>query len=76
MVDALLSRETPPSVEELMDEQDILSECKAQNNKCVYSLCPMTTFARAVDFLPRNFMADMLYYSLPFIIHAFATADS
>jgi len=32
-VDALLSRETPPSVEELMDEQDILSECKAQNNK-------------------------------------------
>jgi hypothetical protein len=32
-VDAILSRETPPSVEELMDEQEILNECKAQNNK-------------------------------------------
>jgi SIT4-associating protein SAP185/190 len=32
-LDALLSRETPPSLEELMDEQDVLAECKAQNNK-------------------------------------------
>lgn len=32
-LDTLLSRETPPSVEELLDEQDILAECKAQNNK-------------------------------------------
>lgn len=35
-LDTLLSRESPPSVEELLDEQDILAECKAQNNKCVY----------------------------------------
>ncbi|TXT15631.1 hypothetical protein VHUM_00134 [Vanrija humicola] len=34
-LDTLLSRETPPSVEELLDEQDILAECKAQNNKLV-----------------------------------------
>jgi len=34
-LDTLLSRETPPSVEELLDEQDILAECKAQNNKWV-----------------------------------------
>ncbi|KAK8854680.1 hypothetical protein IAR55_003419 [Kwoniella newhampshirensis] len=34
-LDVLLTRETPPSVEELMDEQDILNECKAQNNKLV-----------------------------------------
>ncbi|WWD19174.1 hypothetical protein CI109_103632 [Kwoniella shandongensis] len=34
-LDILLTRETPPSLEELMDEQDILSECKAQNNKLV-----------------------------------------
>ncbi|RXK35273.1 hypothetical protein M231_07471 [Tremella mesenterica] len=33
MLETLLSRETPPSLEELMDEQDILEECKAQNNK-------------------------------------------
>ncbi|KAK4687361.1 hypothetical protein P7C73_g2753, partial [Tremellales sp. Uapishka_1] len=34
-LDALLSRETPPSLEELLDEQEILSEVKAQNNKLV-----------------------------------------
>jgi hypothetical protein len=39
-LDALLSRETPPSVEELLDEQDILAECKAQNNKWVLVFFP------------------------------------
>ncbi|GMK57546.1 hypothetical protein CspeluHIS016_0403800 [Cutaneotrichosporon spelunceum] len=34
-LDKLLSRESPPSVEELLDEQDILAECKAQNSKLV-----------------------------------------
>ncbi|WVQ80146.1 hypothetical protein IAT38_002251 [Cryptococcus sp. DSM 104549] len=34
-LDALLAREIPPSLEELMDEQDILSECKAQNNRLI-----------------------------------------
>jgi SIT4-associating protein SAP185/190 len=34
-LDNLLSRETPPTLEEVMDEQDVLAECKAQNNKCV-----------------------------------------
>jgi hypothetical protein len=33
-LDTLLSRETPPTLEEVMDEQDVLAECKAQNNKC------------------------------------------
>jgi hypothetical protein len=37
-LEALLSRETPPRVEELLDEQDILAECKAQNQKCVQSI--------------------------------------
>jgi SIT4-associating protein SAP185/190 len=32
-LEALLLRETPPSIEEVMDEQDVLNECKAQNNK-------------------------------------------
>jgi SIT4-associating protein SAP185/190 len=32
-LDSLLSREIPPTVEEVMDEQDVLNECKAQNNK-------------------------------------------
>ncbi|WVF67561.1 hypothetical protein IAT40_002319 [Kwoniella sp. CBS 6097] len=34
-LDALLTREVPPTIEELLDEQDILNECKAQNNKLV-----------------------------------------
>nr|XP_018261596.1 uncharacterized protein I303_06036 [Kwoniella dejecticola CBS 10117]OBR83754.1 hypothetical protein I303_06036 [Kwoniella dejecticola CBS 10117] len=34
-LDALLTREIPPSMEEILDEQDILNECKAQNNKLV-----------------------------------------
>ncbi|CAK9784162.1 SAPS-domain-containing protein [Cutaneotrichosporon oleaginosum] len=34
-LDKLLSRESPPTVEELLDEQDILAECKAQNSKLV-----------------------------------------
>jgi SIT4-associating protein SAP185/190 len=34
-LDNLLSRETPPTLEEVMDEQDVLAECKAQNNKWV-----------------------------------------
>ena len=32
-IDSLLARETPPSMEELMDDQDILAECKAMNHK-------------------------------------------
>ncbi|ORY35642.1 SIT4 phosphatase-associated protein-domain-containing protein [Naematelia encephala] len=34
-IESLFSREAPPSVEELMDENDLLSEVKAQNNKVV-----------------------------------------
>nr|XP_019044808.1 hypothetical protein I302_06722 [Kwoniella bestiolae CBS 10118]OCF23738.1 hypothetical protein I302_06722 [Kwoniella bestiolae CBS 10118] len=34
-LDALLTRDVPPSLEEILDEQDILNECKAQNNKLV-----------------------------------------
>ncbi|WVR09507.1 hypothetical protein IAU60_006575 [Kwoniella sp. DSM 27419] len=34
-LDALLTREVPPQVEELLDEQDVIQECKAQNNKLV-----------------------------------------
>ncbi|KAK6910784.1 hypothetical protein I203_104816 [Kwoniella mangroviensis CBS 8507] len=34
-LDALLTRDIPPSLEEILDEQDILNECKAQNNKLV-----------------------------------------
>nr|XP_019011578.1 uncharacterized protein I206_03680 [Kwoniella pini CBS 10737]OCF50359.1 hypothetical protein I206_03680 [Kwoniella pini CBS 10737] len=32
-LDALLTRDIPPSIEEILDEQEILNECKAQNNK-------------------------------------------
>jgi SIT4-associating protein SAP185/190 len=32
-LDSLLNRETPPSVEEIMDDSDVLQECKSQNNK-------------------------------------------
>jgi hypothetical protein len=38
-LDNLLSRETPPTLEEVMDEQDVLAECKAQNNKWVKAVC-------------------------------------
>lgn len=34
-VDTLLTRENPAELEEVLDEQDILSEVKAQNNRCV-----------------------------------------
>ncbi|WRT68522.1 uncharacterized protein IL334_005499 [Kwoniella shivajii] len=34
-LDALLTRDITPSLEEVLDEQDILSECKAQNQKLV-----------------------------------------
>ncbi|WWC90494.1 uncharacterized protein L201_005430 [Kwoniella dendrophila CBS 6074] len=34
-LDALLTRDIPPSLEEILDEQDILNECKSQNNKLV-----------------------------------------
>ncbi|WVO14470.1 hypothetical protein L204_102105 [Cryptococcus depauperatus] len=34
-LDSLLTREVPPTLEELMDEPDILTECKAQNNKLI-----------------------------------------
>jgi hypothetical protein len=49
-LDKLLSRESPPTVEELLDEQDILAECKAQNSKCVDNpllFIPPSSLARA-----------------------------
>jgi SIT4-associating protein SAP185/190 len=35
-LESLFTRETPPSVEEVMDETDILSECKAQNQRYIH----------------------------------------
>jgi SIT4-associating protein SAP185/190 len=32
-LDALLNRDMPPTLEELLDEQEILSEVKSQNHK-------------------------------------------
>ncbi|ORX38413.1 SIT4 phosphatase-associated protein-domain-containing protein [Kockovaella imperatae] len=37
-IDSLLNREPPPSMEELMNDQDILSECKAMNQKLMHYL--------------------------------------
>ncbi|ODO11173.1 hypothetical protein I350_01777 [Cryptococcus amylolentus CBS 6273] len=34
-LDSLLTREVPPTLEELMDEPDVLTECKGQNNRLV-----------------------------------------
>lgn len=36
-LESLFTRETPPSVEEVMDEKDVLNECKGQNQRCVFS---------------------------------------
>jgi hypothetical protein len=40
-LESLFTRETPPTVEEVMDESDVLNECKAQNQR--YVLAPSSS---------------------------------
>ena len=57
-LDVLLSREIPPTVEEVMDEQDVLAECKAQNNKWVFTYLTsengVLMWSRLVNYLSKE----------------------